>query len=114
MTIPTDTPRSLGDRDAPHLSPVTPEEDARTVLLNRISWGAVLAGVVVGLVVQLILNMIGVGIGAATFHPMTGDNPDASAFSIGPVELPIAFRRAQDAAYRDCQTSFDRFISEES
>jgi hypothetical protein len=61
---------------------VTPEEDARTVLLNRISWGAVLAGVVVGLVVQLILNMIGVGIGAATFHPMTGDNPEASTFSI--------------------------------
>jgi hypothetical protein len=61
---------------------VTPEEDARTVLLNRISWGAVLAGVVVALVVQLILNMIGVGIGAATFHPMTGDNPEASTFSI--------------------------------
>src|SRR6185295_13412475 len=82
MTIPTDTPRSFGDKAAPHLSPVTPEEDARTVLLNRISWGAVLAGVVVGLVVQLILNMIGVGIGAATFHPMTGDNPEASTFSI--------------------------------
>jgi hypothetical protein len=83
MSIPTDTPRRLGDKDAPHLSPVTPEEDARTVLLNRISWGAVLAGVVVGLVVQLILNMIGLGIGAATFHPMTGDNPDASTFSMG-------------------------------
>jgi hypothetical protein len=82
MTIPADTPRSVGDKAAPHLSPVTPEEDARTVLLNRISWGAVLAGVVVGLVVQLILNMIGVGIGAATFHPMTGDNPEASTFSI--------------------------------
>ena len=64
MSIPTDTPRRLGDKDAPHLSPVTPDEDARTVLLNRISWGAVLAGVVVGLVVQLILNMIGLGIGA--------------------------------------------------
>ena len=82
MTMPTDTPRSLGDRDAPHLSPVTPEEDARTVLLNRISWGAVLAGVVVGLVVQLILNMIGVGL-RRHIHPMTSDNPDASAFSIG-------------------------------
>src|SRR4029079_14427435 len=82
MTIPTDTPRSVGDKAAPHLSPVTPEEDSRTVLLNRVSWGAVLAGVVVALVIQLILNMIGVGIGAATFHPMTGDNPEASTFSI--------------------------------
>jgi hypothetical protein len=52
-------------------------------MLNRISWGAVLAGVVVALVTQLILNMIGVGIGAATLHPVTGDNPEASTFSIG-------------------------------
>jgi hypothetical protein len=42
-----------------------------------------LAGVVVALVTQLILNMIGVGIGAATLHPVTGDNPEASTFSIG-------------------------------
>jgi hypothetical protein len=43
----------------------------------------VLAGVVVALVTQLILNMIGVGIGAATLDPATGDNPEASTFSIG-------------------------------
>ena len=36
-----DTPRSRGDTDAPHISPVTPAEDARTILLNRVSWGAV-------------------------------------------------------------------------
>ena len=83
MSVPTDTPRSRGDSDAPHLSPATPAEDARTVLLNRISWGAVLAGVVVALVTQLVLNMIGVGVGAATLHPMSGDNPEASTFSIG-------------------------------
>ena len=59
-----DTPRNRGDSDAPHLSPVTPAEDARTILINKISWGAVLAGVVVALVAQLILNMIGIGIGA--------------------------------------------------
>src|SRR5829696_2599389 len=78
-----DTPRSRGDTDAPHISPVTPAEDARTILLNRISWGAVLAGVVVALVTQLILNMIGVGIGAATIDPGTGDNPSATTFSLG-------------------------------
>jgi hypothetical protein len=43
----------------------------------------VLAGVVVALVTQLILNMLGVGIGAATLNPMTGDNPSATTFSIG-------------------------------
>jgi len=78
-----DTPRNRGDYDAPHMSPITPAEDARTILLNKISWGAVLAGVVVALVTQLILNMLGIGIGAATLNPMTGDNPSASSFSIG-------------------------------
>ncbi|MPZ36161.1 MAG: PhnA-like protein [Rhodospirillales bacterium] len=80
-----DTPRNRGDRDAPHVSPVTPAEDARNVLLNRVSWGAVLAGVVVALVAQLILNMIGIGIGASTLDPGVGadQNPSARGFSIG-------------------------------
>jgi hypothetical protein len=78
-----DTPRNRGDHDAPHLSPVTPAEDARTILLNKISWGAVLAGVVVALVTQLLLNMLGLGIGIAAFDPASGDNPSASTFSIG-------------------------------
>lgn len=50
--------------------------------LNRISWGAVLAGVVVALVVQLLLNLLGLGIGVGTLDPGTGDNPSAGAFSI--------------------------------
>ena len=80
-----DTPRNRGDSDAPHRSPVTPAEDARSVLLNRVSWGAVLAGVVVALVAQLILNMIGIGVGASTLDPGAGvdQNPSARGFSIG-------------------------------
>lgn len=74
---------SRGGGDAPHLSPVTPAEDARTILINKVSWGAILAGVVTALVAQLILNMIGIGIGASTLDPMTNDNPAASTFSIG-------------------------------
>jgi hypothetical protein len=77
------TPRNRGDYDAPHQSSVTAAEDVRTVVINRISWGAVLAGVVVALVVQLLLNMLGVGIGAATLDPVTGDNPSASSLSLG-------------------------------
>ena len=72
-----------GAAETPHLSPVTPAEDARTILINRVSWGAVLAGVVTALVAQLILNMIGIGIGASTLDPMTNDNPAASTFSVG-------------------------------
>src|SRR3712207_4796344 len=43
---------------------------------------SVLAGVVTALVTQLILNMLGIGIGVATLDPATGDNPQASTFSI--------------------------------
>jgi hypothetical protein len=76
------TPRGRGDTDAPHFSPVTPAEDVRTVLINRISWGAVLAGVVVALVAQLLLNMLGIGVGAATLDPKTGDGPGVGTFSL--------------------------------
>ena len=80
-----DTPRNRGDSDAPHMSPVTPAEDVRSIAINRISWGAVLAGVVMALVAQLILNMIGIGIGASTLDPGAGagENPSAQGFSMG-------------------------------
>jgi hypothetical protein len=80
-----DTPRNRGDDDAPHMSPATPADDMRTILLNRVSWSAVLAGVVVALVTQLILNLLGIGLGAATIDPAAGaaDNPSATSFSIG-------------------------------
>jgi hypothetical protein len=55
----------------------------RTILINRISWGAVFAGVVIALVVQLILNLVGIGIGASTFDPASSTNPSAATFSVG-------------------------------
>ena len=80
-----DTPRNRGDMDAPHMSPATPAEDVRTIMINQISWGAVLAGVVLTLALQLILNMIGIGIGAATLNPGDGasQNPEAASLGIG-------------------------------
>jgi hypothetical protein len=57
------------------MSPVTPAEDARTILLNRIAWGAVAAGVVMSLVAQLILNMIGVGVGLNALEPGSATTP---------------------------------------
>ncbi len=78
-----DTPRNMGNHDAAHVSPATPGEDARTILLNRVSWGAVLVGVAIALVTQLVLNMIGLGVGVGTLDPGTGDNPSATSLSIG-------------------------------
>lgn len=65
-----------------HAAP-TVTDDAHTILLNKVSWGAIFAGVVVALVTQVLLSMLGVGIGIATLDPATGDNPAASTFSIG-------------------------------
>ena len=73
----------MGNSDAPHLTPVTPAEDARTILINEISWSAVLAGIVIALTVQLLLNLLGVGIGLSTVDPLGGNNPDPKTFSIG-------------------------------
>src|SRR4029450_768342 len=78
------TPRARGDSEAPHLSPVTPAEDARTILINQISWAAVLAGVVIALTAQLLLNLLGIGIGLAMVDPSAAaNNPDPKTFSIG-------------------------------
>jgi hypothetical protein len=75
--------RESTDYDAADISTVTPAEDVRTIMINRVSWGAVLAGMVVALVVQLILNMIGIGVGAATLNPGMSDSPTAADFSTG-------------------------------
>ena len=69
-------------RDAPPTIPALPTEDVHTITLSKISWGAVFAGVVVALGTQLLLNMLGIGIGAATLNPVEGDNPSAMSLSI--------------------------------
>lgn len=52
-------------------------------MLNEISWGAVIAGAVIGLIAQLILNMVGIGVGLSAVNAVAGDSPSASSMSIG-------------------------------
>lgn len=54
-----------------------------TVLGHNVSWGAVFAGVVIALVVQLVLAILGLGIGLATVNPASTGTPSASGLSIG-------------------------------
>lgn len=54
-----------------------------TAAMNKVSWGAIFAGVAIALAAQFLLNLLGVGIGAAVLDPATSDNPAASTFSIG-------------------------------
>lgn len=49
---------------------------------RRVSWGAVLAGVILVLIIQVLLSLLGVGIGASTIDP-TGETPMASSLGIG-------------------------------
>lgn len=58
-------------------------DERRTYLFNHISWGAVIAGVVAALVLQLMLNMLGVGLGLASFNTNEAlNNPDAQTASL--------------------------------
>lgn len=65
----------------PERDPIPPRssditiEQSRPGILKRISWGAVIAGVVVALVVQLMLSLLGLGIGFGSIDPMQQSNP---------------------------------------
>jgi len=59
---------------------VVDTRDVRTP--RRISWGAIFAGVVIALVVQLVLGILGIGIGASTIDPLAESNP-VSGIGIG-------------------------------
>jgi hypothetical protein len=52
-------------------------------VVRRISWGAIVAGVVVVLVVQMVLMLLGLAIGTATIDPAAADTPEASTLGIG-------------------------------
>lgn len=51
--------------------------------VRRISWGAIIAGIVVTLVIQLLMMLLGLAIGASTLDPATAASPQASSFGIG-------------------------------
>jgi len=83
MAGPTDTPRARGDHDAPHISPVTPAEDERTIHINNISWAAVFAGSLIGIVAQLALNLLGLGVGLGAADPVGAGGASADTLSVG-------------------------------
>lgn len=51
--------------------------------VRRISWAAVFAGVILAMVIQLLLSLLGTGIGMSTVDPLQGQTPDAAALGIG-------------------------------
>ena len=51
------------------------EVSSEPVVTHRVSWGAVLAGVTVALVTQLLLGVLGLATGASTIDPLHEQNP---------------------------------------
>ena len=49
---------------------------------RRVSWGAIIAGMVMAVVVQLVLSLVGAGVGLGAFDPLGYSSPDASTFGI--------------------------------
>ena len=50
---------------------------------KRISWGAIFAGVVIAVAIQLVLGILGTGIGLTMVDPVEGTTPGAAGFGIG-------------------------------
>ncbi|WP_225125317.1 MULTISPECIES: PhnA-like protein [unclassified Bradyrhizobium] len=70
-------------RTPPQTSEVVPADEIRTIMLNQVAWGAVFAGAAIALVIQIILNMIGLGVGLSTVDVGEGSTPSASSMSVG-------------------------------
>jgi hypothetical protein len=49
----------------------------------RISWGAIIAGLILVCGIHLLLNLLGLGIGLSTIRPSAGDNPSAEMLGAG-------------------------------
>jgi hypothetical protein len=66
-----------------HRGPVPLAESAVAVQVGRrISWGAVFAGVALALVMQVVLAMLGAGIGLSTIDPAAGQSPEAGTLGM--------------------------------
>ncbi len=77
MAYPTATADHVAETTSVVASPLTAS-------LRRVSWGAILVGVVVALAIQALLAMLGAGIGLAALEPaQQGGNPSAMTAGIG-------------------------------
>ncbi|WP_428487496.1 hypothetical protein [Rhodopila sp.] len=75
---------AYGDPSAPGVvETTTTMVGAGSHIHRRISWAAIFGGVIMIIVVQLLLSMLGAGIGLGTVNVNAGSTPDASSFGIG-------------------------------
>jgi hypothetical protein len=58
--------------------------------VRRVSWGAIFAGLVVTIVIQLTLTLLGVAIGAATIDPLRERNPTEGLSAASAIWLTVS------------------------
>lgn len=66
-------------------APVSPGHivDAPVHRASRMSWQAVFAGVTIAIAIQIVLGLLGTGIGMSLVDPVAGTTPSASGLGIG-------------------------------
>ncbi|SMB99001.1 conserved hypothetical protein [Hymenobacter roseosalivarius DSM 11622] len=70
MNTPTNDPNRI-------ITMTSGPTSAPMAVVKRISWGAIFAGAVLALVIQLALSLLGLGIGLGTIDPLEEQNPMA-------------------------------------
>ena len=70
-------------RRAPVLETTTTTMGGGSHVHRRISWGAIFGGVILVVALQLLLSLLGAGIGLDTVNTNAGTTPDASSLGIG-------------------------------
>jgi hypothetical protein len=78
MSVPYGTIPSRADVESPLVA-----LDQLAGVVKRVSWPAIFSGVVLVLAVEVLLNMLGAGIGLSLVNPNSGGTPDARGFGIG-------------------------------
>ena len=81
MAMAPETTRA--DLDRPYAAGEYPADELRTIAVHKVAWGAIFAGAVIALVAQVILNMVGLGIGLSTVDPAGNGTPTAGSLSSG-------------------------------
>lgn len=71
----------MTNNNNPGYLPVDEARYPKTV--TRVSWGAIFAGVVIAIAVQLVMGILGTGIGLSMVDPVEGTTPGAAGFGIG-------------------------------
>jgi hypothetical protein len=76
-------PYAAGSATIPGAATAVAAAEGAPALPPRVSWGAILAGSVIAVMIGLMLNILGAAVGVTAVDAVEGTTPDASTFGIG-------------------------------